>query len=281
MQKIILQGPHLTKGTVGELAADLKGMFEIRKHYFKMSVKNPVSNQQLASMRSTAKFDINVLPEDFEPGRIGLLITDMDSTFINIECVDEIADFMGIKPQVATITESAMRGEINFETSLTKRVGLLEGLSSDALQHVYNERLRLNPGGETLLAGLKSRKIKIALVSGGFTYFTDRLKERYQLDYTLSNTLEICDNKLTGKVHGKVVGAEAKADYLTQLCKQLGINTQQVVAMGDGANDLKMMKLAGLSIAYHAKPAVQADADAVLNYCGLEGVLGLLDIDYN
>jgi len=279
MQKIILQGPHLKKETVSEIAAELKGMFEIRQHYFKMSLKKPVSNQQLATLRSTADFDINILPTGFEPGRIRLLITDMDSTFINIECVDEIADFMGIKPQVASITESAMRGEINFETSLTKRIALLQGLSAEALEHVYNERLNLNPGGEALIAGLKSRKIQIALVSGGFTYFTDRLKERYQLDYTLSNTLEINENKLTGKVHGSIIGAEAKADFLTQLCKQLGINTQQVVAMGDGANDLKMMKLAGLSIAYHAKPAVQSEADAVLNYCGLEGVLGLLDID--
>jgi phosphoserine phosphatase len=171
-----------------------------------------------------------------------------------------------------------MRGEINFETSLTKRIGLLEGLPADALEHVYNERLKLNSGGEAMIAGLKSRDIKIALVSGGFTYFTARLKKRYQLDYTLSNTLEIRNNKLTGKVHGTIVGAEAKAGFLLQLCKELGISTQQVVAMGDGANDLKMMKLAGLSIAYHAKPTVQAEADAVLNYCGLEGVLGLLDI---
>lgn len=279
MQKIILQGPQLKKDAVSEIAAELGGMFEIRQHYFKMTVKKPVSGKQLATLRSTADFDINILPEGFNPNKIRLLITDMDSTFINIECVDEIADFMNIKPQVAAITASAMRGEINFETSLTKRIGLLEGLPDDALEHVYKERLTLNPGGEIMLAGLKSREIKIALVSGGFTFFTDRLKQRYQLDYTLANNLDIINNKLTGKVLGKIVGAEAKADFLIQLCKQLGINTQQVVAMGDGANDLKMMKLAGLSIAYHAKPAVQTEAATTLNHCGLEGVLGLLDID--
>ncbi|HEY4731847.1 MAG TPA: phosphoserine phosphatase SerB [Gammaproteobacteria bacterium] len=279
MQKIILQGPKLKKERVSEIAAELNGMFEIRQRYFKMTVKKPVSGKQLATLRSTADFDVNVLPEGFSPGKVRLLITDMDSTFINIECVDEIADFMNIKARVAAITASAMRGEINFETSLTRRIGLLEGLSSDALEHVYNERLGLNPGGETMLAGLKARGIKIALVSGGFTYFTDRLKQRYQLDYTLANNLDIGNNKLTGKVQGRIVGAEAKADFLIQLCKQLGINTQQVVAMGDGANDLKMMKLAGLSIAYHAKPAVRTEANTVLNYSGLEGVLGLLDID--
>lgn len=279
MQKLILQGPELNKDTVCKLAAELKGVFEIRRHYFKMTLKNPVSRQDLNTLRSTADFDINVLPDGFEPGRVRLLITDMDSTFINIECVDEIADYMGIKPQIAAITQSAMRGEINFETSLTKRIGLLAGLSADALEHVYNERLQLNPGGETLVAGLKSRNILIALVSGGFTYFTDRLKDRYQLDYTLSNSLEIFENKLTGKVQGNIVGAEAKAEFLKQLCKQLGINSHQVAAMGDGANDLKMMKLSGLSIAFHAKPAVQSEAKAVLNYSGLEGVLGLLDIE--
>lgn len=279
MQRLVLQGPQLDKDIVGRIATELKGMFEIRHHFFRMVVKNNVSLEQLVDLRSRYSIDINILPEGFDPNDVRLLITDMDSTFINIECVDEIADFMDIKPKVAAITTAAMRGEINFETSLTKRIELLEGLSADALDHVYQERLQLNPGGENMIAGLKSRNIRIALVSGGFSYFTKRLKQRYQLDYTLSNTLEISNDKLTGKVHGEIVGAGAKADFLIQLCKQLGINPRQVVAMGDGANDLKMMKLAGLGIAYHAKPAVQAEADVVLNHCGLEGVLGLLDIE--
>jgi phosphoserine phosphatase len=280
MQRLVLQGPQLDKDTVGKIAAELKGMFEIRDHYFRMVVKNTVPLKQLVDLRSRYSVDINILPEGFDPNDVRLLITDMDSTFINIECVDEIADFMSIKPKVAAITTAAMRGEINFETSLTKRIELLEGLPADALDHVYQERLQLNPGGEHMIAGLKSRNVRIALVSGGFSYFTERLKQRYQLDYTLSNTLEISNDKLTGKVHGEIVGAGAKADFLIHLCKHLGINTRQVVAMGDGANDLKMMKLAGLGIAYHAKPAVQAEADAILNHCGLEGLLGLLDIEF-
>lgn len=171
-----------------------------------------------------------------------------------------------------------MRGEIDFETSLRRRIALLTGLQENALEHVYNERLRPNPGAEQMIAGLKSRDIKIALVSGGFTYFTEKLKRRLGLDYTLANTLEFENGKLTGEIHGRIIGAEAKAKFLLEKCKALGIKPSQAIAMGDGANDLMMMKEAGLSIAYHAKPKVQQQAHSALNHCGLDGVLGLLDI---
>ncbi|MDR9499107.1 MAG: phosphoserine phosphatase SerB [Hydrogenovibrio sp.] len=222
------------------------------------------------------KLDINVLADDFDPKRIKLLISDMDSTLIGIECVDEIADMMGIKPQVAAITETAMRGELNFEESLTERVALLEGLETQALDRVMQERLVLNPGAEKWIEGLKAREIAFALVSGGFTYFTDRLKTRLGLDYTQANTLEIDQGRLTGRVQGAIVGAEAKADFLQALCQQHQLDCTQTLAIGDGANDLKMMQVAGLSIAYHAKPAVQAQADVSLNHSGLDKVLDLL-----
>lgn len=276
MTTVILQGPGLNQTAAESISSEIKGDLNACGNYYKVTNAQNIPTEQLANLRSRVDFDINVLPCDYNPENIRLLITDMDSTFINIECVDEIADFANIKPQVAAITEAAMRGEINFEESLTQRVQLLSGLATEALQRVYDERLRLNPGGETMLDSLHKKGIKIALVSGGFTFFTQRLKERYQLDYTLSNTLEIVDNKLTGKVKGTIVGAEGKAAFLKQLCDELNINTYQVIAMGDGANDLKMMKLAGLSIAYHAKPAVQKQADTALNHCGLEGVIGLL-----
>jgi phosphoserine phosphatase len=201
----------------------------------------------------------------------------MDSTLINIECIDEIADFIGVKPQVAAITAAAMRGEIDFETSLTRRVALLEGLDAHALEHVYHERLRLNPGAESLLAGLRTREIHFALVSGGFTFFTQRLKERLQIDSTLANELEIVAGRLTGRVLGTIVGAQGKAGFLTRLCKELGITPEQAIAVGDGANDLQMMQAAGLSVAYHAKPAVQAQAAIALNASGLDAILALLD----
>ena len=169
-----------------------------------------------------------------------------------------------------------MRGDIDFETSLRQRVALLKGLDTSVLERVYEERLKLNPGAEIMLKGLKIKGIKTALVSGGFTFFTERLKEQLGLDYTMANVLTEKNGKLTGEVSGAICGAQAKADFLITQCEKLGISTSQVVAMGDGANDLSMMKEAGLSVAYHAKPKVQSGADVVLNYCGLEGVLGML-----
>lgn len=236
-----------------------------------------VSSETLETLREDCQLDINTLPENFNATNIGLLITDMDSTLINIECVDEIADFINVKPQVSAITEAAMRGELDFATSLKKRVALLEGLGTSALQHVYDERLQLNPGAEALVSGLKKRQIKLALVSGGFTFFTERLKQRLQLDFTLANVLSEKDGKLNGTVDGAIIGAEAKAEYLQQLCSQLGINNQQVIAMGDGANDLHMLGIAGLGVAYHAKPAVRAQADVSIQFGGLDTVLDFLE----
>lgn len=220
--------------------------------------------------------DMNVLPTGFELQSVKLVVSDMDSTLINIECVDEIADFAGVKAEVSAVTEAAMRGELDFAGSLIERVKLLSGLDESALQRVYDERLQLNPGAEEMLAGLKAQGIKFALVSGGFTFFTERLKKRLSLDYALSNTLEIVDGKLTGCVSGDIVGAEAKADFLLQKCKELDILPSQAVAIGDGANDLKMMAVAGLGVAYHAKPKVQQEANCSLNYSGLEGLLSLI-----
>ena len=202
---------------------------------------------------------------------------DRDSTLISIECIDEIADMQGLKPQVAAITEAAMRGEIDFAESLRRRVALLEGLDEGALLRVYDERLQLNPGAELMLSALKQHGIKTLLVSGGFVFFTERLKARLGLDHAHANTLEIIDGKLTGKVLGSILDAQAKADWLVKMRDELGLKPEQVIAMGDGANDLKMMAQAGVSIAYHAKPVVRAQASYALNFVGLDGLVNLLD----
>lgn len=278
MATLVLQGPRLTAHEAEALSERFNGTLFEGKGYYRIQVDGEVSPQQLEQHRGQEDFDINLLPDGFDARAVKLLVTDMDSTLINIECIDEIADFINVKPQVSEITEAAMRGEINFETSLRRRIALLKGLQEDALEHVYNERLKPNPGAEQMIAGLKAHGIKIALVSGGFTYFTERLKTRLGLDYTLANTLEFEHGKLTGEIHGHIVGAEAKASFLLEKCRALNIKPSQAVAMGDGANDLVMMKEAGLSIAYHAKPKVQAQAHSALNHCGLEGVLGLLNI---
>jgi phosphoserine phosphatase len=206
----------------------------------------------------------------------GLCVMDMDSTLISIECIDEIADMVGIKPQIAAITERAMQGELDFAQSLRERVALLKGLQESDLMRVLNERLKLNPGALEWIAACKANNITTLLVSGGFTFFAERVKEMLKLDYAVSNILEIIDGKLTGKVLGNIVDAQVKADELIKLREKLGLSAAQTIAIGDGANDLKMMSAAGIGIAYHAKPIVQAQATYALNHVGLDGVINLL-----
>lgn len=204
-----------------------------------------------------------------------LVAMDMDSTLITIECIDEIADMQGLKPQVAEITEAAMRGELEFRESLTRRVALLKGLDASALQRVYDERLQLSPGADNMLKAVQQAGLKTLLVSGGFTFFTDRMKSRLQLDHTHANVLEIENGKLTGKVVGGIVDADEKKNTVERVCAEMGITPDQAIVMGDGANDLKMMKISGMSVAFRAKPVVRAQADVALNFVGLDGVLNL------
>ena len=184
-----------------------------------------------------------------------------DSTLITIECVDEIAAGVGLKEQVAAITEQSMRGELDFEQSLRKRVGLLAGLPESVLQEVYDQVLKLSPGAEYLLSECKKHGVKFMLVSGGFTFFTDRLQTRLGLDYTHANLLDTDDVRLTGRLNGRIIDAQAKADLLREYRAKLGLRHGQVLAVGDGANDIPMLTEAGFGIAYHAKPKARQAAD--------------------
>ena len=210
-------------------------------------------------------------------GDYGLFVTDMDSTLIDIECIDEVADLAGRKAEVSRITEAAMRGEIDFAESLTRRVEQLEGLPESALAEVYEQRLHLNPGADTLMAALKSAGIHTVLVSGGFTYFTERLKARLGFDAAHANALEVRDGKLTGRLTGPVIDAAAKAAVLRDARHRLGLTQEQTIAIGDGANDLLMLREAGLAIAYRAKPTLRSVADVCIDHAGLDGLLALLD----
>ncbi|GAB6261570.1 phosphoserine phosphatase [Photobacterium sp. R1] len=212
------------------------------------------------------------LPDLSQPG---LAVFDMDSTAIEIECIDEIAKLAGVGEQVAEVTERAMQGELDFEQSLRQRVATLEGASAEILEQV-RQKLPLMPEMRELVDALHHYGWKTAIASGGFTYFSDYLQETLALSYTQSNQLEIIDGQLTGKVQGKVVDAQTKADILRELAEEYGIAAHNTVAVGDGANDLKMMAAAGLGIAYHAKPKVQATAPAAVRYADLGGVLCLL-----
>ena len=232
-------------------------------------------------------------PTEFAPGLVvqgftpplklsdfKLAAFDMDSTLINIECVDEIADAAGRKAEVAAITEAAMRGEItDYKDSLRRRVALLKGVPVSAMEQVYTQRLQLNPGAQQLTQAFKSAGIKLLLVSGGFTFFTDRIKDRLQMDWARSNVLEVADGKLTGcmvnQVWGDICDGAEKRNMLLETCAIMGIDASQTIAVGDGANDLPMMGAAGLSVAYHAKPTVRAQAMVAINSGGLERVLAL------
>ena len=243
------------------------------------------SNQQLETtqrenLRAIAarlNSDLCFLDADLQPTDIKVLVMDMDSTLINIECIDEIADFTGKKAAVAQITEATMRGEIkDFQESLRRRVALLEGISADALEAVYRERLRPNLGAVELLAGANERGLYTLLVSGGFTFFTEKLRQQLGFKQAQANTLEIINGKLTGKVLGDIVDGAAKAAYLDEACRLLGCTKANAMTIGDGANDLIMMNGSGISVAYKAKPIVKEKADAAFDRVGLDAALLLI-----
>ena len=229
----------------------------------------------VAAWCEARRLDHAWIPEHPRFAELKLLAMDMDSTLITIECVDEIGAMAGKKDEISALTAQAMRGEIDYAQSLLRRVSLLAGLDEEVLQDVYDEKLRLSPGAEALVYACKKHGIKTLLVSGGFTLFTERLKVRLELDDTLSNVLEVENGKLTGRILGPLVDADAKAAKLKQMAQRLGASREQTVAIGDGANDLKMMAEAGTSVAYRAKPIVRAKATYALDYAGLDGVINL------
>ncbi|MDR2874508.1 MAG: phosphoserine phosphatase SerB [Methylobacillus sp.] len=274
--RLVIQGHNLLPEHLASLA-QLTGRNDFipltgRAYALKQIERNP----EIIVWCEQHELDCAFVADEHTLDTIGLVVMDMDSTLISIECIDEIADMQGLKPQVAAITASAMRGEMEFAESLRRRVSLLQGLDESALQRVHDERLQLSPGAETLLRALQTKNIRTMLVSGGFTYFTERLKKRVGLDYAHANELEIANGKITGKVLGGILDAQAKADHLTRVRRELGLNIAQTVAIGDGANDLKMMSAAGIGIAYHAKPVVREQTTYALNHSGLDGVVNLL-----
>ncbi|PPC86105.1 MAG: phosphoserine phosphatase SerB [Methylotenera sp.] len=221
------------------------------------------------------QIDCALVPDNQRLSHFGLCVMDMDSTLIAIECIDEIADMMQLKPQVSEITQRSMKGEIDFAASLKQRVALLKGLPETALQRVIDERLKFSPGAHEWIAACRANNIKTVVASGGFTFFANYVKSTLGLDYAVSNTLEIIDGKLTGAVLGDIVDEHRKAAELIKLRDQLGLKIDQTIAIGDGANDLKMMHAAGVGVAYHAKAVVQEKAAYAINFNGLEAVTGL------
>ena len=272
---LVVQGQKVETRALKDLATltASEGVGRLGNNAFRLLKAQP--SDELATYCEARQLDYAFVPEERRLKDFRLFVTDMDSTLINIECIDEIADMQGLKSEVAAITEAAMRGELDFRESLTRRVALLEGLPEEALARVFNERLQLNPGAEALIAGLKQAGIVTVLVSGGFTYFTERLQKQLGFDYAVANQLDIRNGKLTGKVKGDVVDGEAKRHTLQLVRKLHSFAPATVIAAGDGANDLPMLTEAGVGIAYHAKPVVREKATYALNYSGLDGILNL------
>ena len=274
---LVVQGPAITAAQAQELArlGGSSTLAQINPHAWR--IRKAAPSDEIAPYCEKARIDFAFIPEGCKFADLRLLAMDMDSTLITIECIDELGDMAGCKSEVAAITAQAMRGELDYPQSLRKRVALLKGLPETSLTRVYEERLRLTPGAEALIAACKQHGVKLLLVSGGFTFFTERLKQRLGIDYTISNVLATRDATLTGELIGGIVDAQAKAAKFAALMKELDAAREQTVAIGDGANDLKMMALAGVSIAFHAKPVVRSQASCAISWCGLDAVLNLFE----
>lgn len=280
---LIVQSPGLDLSLIDQAAAlvEANGAQWISKSAARLLDVNQTEDTQelIIGWAEQKKADIAFVSPHAKLSDCKILVMDMDSTLINIECIDEIAAYAGLKAEVAAITERSMRGEITeFADSLRLRVGYLQGLDQSVLESVYNERLELNPGAENLIKTAQQAGIKTMLVSGGFTFFTERLKERLNLDAAHANVLETdAQGKLTGRVTGTIIDAQGKADLLAKFAKEHGAKPDQIIAIGDGANDLKMLAMAHYAVAYRAKPVVQAQAKFALNYSALDAVLNWFD----
>jgi phosphoserine phosphatase len=275
---LVIQAPALGTTAVAAIASltGAQGIHALDSgslQAFRLSRAEPHTG--VAVLCAAAGIDYAFVPSDLTRDRVRVVAMDMDSTLITIECIDEIADRMDIKGEVAAITAAAMRGEIDFAESLTRRVALLSGLPVGELERVYAERLALSPGAERMLKGFKAAGAKTLLVSGGFTFFTDRLQARLDFDAAAANVLEVASGRLTGRVVPPVFDAQAKAARLAAMRERHAGAGGIVLAIGDGANDAPMLNAADVSIAYRAKPVLRAQATYAIDHCGLDAVLNL------
>ena len=260
--------------TAKKIALHINGELEARKSHYRVHTK---SNFEIENLRSHHSVDLNIFDQGFDYDNIKLMVSDMDSTLISIETIDEVARQVGLSNEVSFITEEAMQGELDFSESFKKRLSILKGVGTESFNEVYKNKMELNPGASELVKFLKSIKIKTALVSGGINFFAEKVSDVLGIDTYRANDVEIKNEALTGKVIGAVVDAKAKANYIEELCNYYGLSPKQVIAIGDGANDLEMMKLAGLSVAYHGKPILKKNCNIQINFGGLDSLIDFFD----
>ena len=278
--KIVIQHPeHLSEFTAHTLLKPFAGA-PVRVNEKAYAIHNtlftPAQKRELIAAAQPLSIDVACLERDVTWADFKVLAMDMDSTLINIECIDEIADLAGKKAEVASITEASMRGEIkDFNESLIRRMAFFAG-TPFALLDVLRAQLRINAGAHALIRAAQAHGVKCVLVSGGFTFFAEHVQKELNLDAIHANTLEIVDGRITGKVIGEIVNGDVKARLVREHCEQLHIDTLSAIAMGDGSNDVPMMSISGLSVAYRAKPMVQERAMMTLNFVGLDGLAVVL-----
>jgi phosphoserine phosphatase len=278
MSRLVVQHPALADDAVRAIAQAAGASPAERRPALARWEQVALDGERVSELAETWGVDAELVRAGMRLADFRLAAFDMDSTLITIECVDEIADYVGRKAEVAAITEAAMRGEIaDYDESLRRRVALLAGLPEATLERVWDERVRLSPGADSLVAALRAAGLRTLLVSGGFTFFTDRLRARLGLDASRSNLLEVEGGRLTGRLIGPIVNAEAKQRIVEQTCAQVGCTPAQAIVVGDGANDLRMMSIAGLSVAFHAKPIVRDETTHAINHCGLDAILNFFE----
>ena len=281
MMRLVVQHPRLEASTIDRFAAELgraPDRASARVATWNGLTPDSRLRARLRILGEHHSVDANLVRMGLRLADFRLIVFDMDSTLITIECIDEIADHAGRRAEVTAITEATMRGEIaDFAESLRRRVACLRGVPQEALQQVLDERVRLSPGVESLLAGVKAAGLSTLLVSGGFSYFTDALRARLGLDHARSNRLEVVDGRLSGRLVGPIVDADFKRDEVLRRCAAMGIEPKRAIVVGDGANDLRMMSIAGLSVAWQAKPIVRERADIALTHGGLDSLFDVFE----
>ena len=266
---------HSNKQKIAEkFALILDGEIETKKNHLRIHI---TKNFDIHYLRASFNVDLNIFNNNFDYRQIKLMVSDMDSTLISIETIDEVAREVGLSQEISLITEKAMQGHLDFFESFKKRLSILKGVRTESFNAVYENKLKLNSGASELVNFFKSTNVKTALVSGGINYFAEKVKDQLGIDTYRANDVEINNETLTGKVFGNIVDAKAKAKYIEELCVLYELKPNQVIAIGDGANDLEMMKLAGLSVAFHGKPILKKNCDIQINYGGLNSLIDFFD----